>query len=189
MSVAGWSELSAIATALAALTTVGVLILNCYYVTKFTASIELQSTSLEIQRKTAETQHKTAQGSILLQINRDFFYQEPHKKIIDLLENGRGLSSAGVSETEMDDHIGMLDTIGTFLKAGILDNKEWVWALFSHYVESAYECEEIAEYVKYCQENISKTLFEDFVWLYNELKPLSISHEPKESVPLAKLGP
>lgn len=179
MSAAGWSELSAIATSLAAVATVVVVVVNIKYVSKFNKSLDLQRQSVEIQ-------HRTAQGSILLQLNHDFFYQEPHKKIIDNLENERGLRENGVLDTELDDHLGMLDTIGTFLKVGILDKKEWVWALFSHYVESAYESKEIADYVKYCQENLSDTLFEDFVWLYKEMRLITTSREPKGSTPPAK---
>ncbi len=81
----------------------------------------------------------------MLQLNHEFFYQQPHRKIIENLENGLSLSAAGITDTELDDHIGMLDTIGTFLRVGILDKEEWVWAIFSHYVEAAVESKEISE--------------------------------------------
>jgi len=145
MSANFWAGLGAIATAVAAIATGVVVFLNYMYLARFNRSLELQHLSVEIQ-------HKTAQGQLLLQINHEFFYQQPHKKIIENLENKRSLREVGITDTELDDHVGILDTIGTFLKEGILDNKDWVWALFSHYVMSAYESKEISDYVRSCQE-------------------------------------
>lgn len=109
-------------------------------------------------------------------MNRDFFYKDPHKKIISRLEENIPLRGPeAILDTELDDHIGFLDTLGTFVREEILDGN-LVWAVFSHYVESAYESPEIAEYVKQVQEG-DATIFGDFVWLYKEMKSESHSRQ------------
>lgn len=135
-----------------------ILCANLYYVAKFRQSVDIQ--------------RKTSQGQLLLNISNQFFYNEPHKEIIRRLDEGGRLRKGpnvahGFSDADLDDHIGMLDTLGTFVKVGILD-EGLVWALFSHYVDSAYNSSEIAGYVKSAQE-IDPTYFEDFVWLYQKL--------------------
>jgi hypothetical protein len=137
-----------------------VFIANVIYVRKFIESVDIQ--------------RKTSQGALILTINNQFFYNEPHRRIIRSLDEGKGLRTmpGGMSDTELDDHIGMLDSIGTFVKNGILDER-LVWAFFSHYVESAYESKEIKEYVDNCQQNYSRTFFEDFVWLYQTMKAIT----------------
>ena len=144
---------------IAAYATVAVLLVNAYYILKFRESVEIQ--------------RKSAQGSLILSTISDFFYREPHKTIIRKLEGGFTLRgpTARVSDEDLDDHIGFLDTIGTLVRTGILDF-ELAWASFSHYIESAYESPEIAEYIRKLQES-DPTLFEDFEWFYERTKPKS----------------
>jgi hypothetical protein len=138
------------------LATLLIFVANVIYVKKFLESVEIQK--------------KSAQGSLLIQINNQFFYSEPHKKIIRILEEGKNIRGRGaaVSDEDLDDHIGMLDTIGTFVRTGILQ-EDLVYELFSHYVESAYDCPEIAEYVKQLHRH-DASLFSDFEWLHNRMK-------------------
>lgn len=129
---------------------------NAFYVYKFKESVDIQ--------------RKTSQGTLLVTINNQFFYSEPHKKIIRCLEEGKNVrtKSKGISDEDLDDHIGMLDTIGTFVRAGILD-ESLVYELFSHYIETTYESPDISEYLKQCQRQDSE-LFSDFVWIYGRMK-------------------
>ena len=114
-------------------------------------------------------------AKMLLQANHDFFYQEPHRTIIRRLEMGDSLKTAKphVEDCDLDDHIGFLDTIGTFVRAGILDSR-LVWELFSHYVESAHESQEIVQYIREVRAEANDPgLFSDFEWLYAEMKSTS----------------
>jgi hypothetical protein len=138
------------------LVTVVILGVNIVYVIKFRESVDIQ--------------RKTSQGAILLTMNNQFFYTEPHKRIIRCLEEGKSLrtKAANVTDEDLDDHIGMLDTIGTFVRAGIVD-KKLVYELFSHYIESTYEAPEVADYIKQLHVRDS-SLFSDFEWIYHEMK-------------------
>jgi hypothetical protein len=129
---------------------------NVIYVRKFLESVDIQK--------------KSAQGALLIQINNQFFYTEPHKKIIRLLEEGKNLRASGtkISDEDLDDHIGMLDTIGTFVRSGILQ-ENLVYELFSHYIESAHECPEIIDYMKQLHRH-DPSLFSDFEWVHERMK-------------------
>jgi hypothetical protein len=133
-----------------------IVVANVIYVRKFLESVDIQK--------------KAAQGGLLLQINNQFFYSEPHKKIIRILEEGKNLraNDMGISDEDLDDHIGMLDTIGTFVRTGILQ-EDLVYELFSHYVESAHESPEISDYVNQLHQH-DGSLFSDFEWLYERMK-------------------
>ena len=157
-----YQQIAAYATLVYVILTLLILVVNIYYITKFRESVTIQ--------------YRSAQGQLLFQMTRDFFYKEPHKKIIIGLEEKIPLrANVGILDTELDDHIGFLETLGTFVRARILD-PTLVWAIFSHYVESAYESPEIADYLKGLQEE-DKTIFEDFVWLYKEMKSESHSRQ------------
>jgi hypothetical protein len=133
-----------------------ILIVNAYYVVKFRESVDIQ--------------RKTSQGTLLMTLNNQLFYTEPHKRIIRCLEEGKSLraKACNVSDEDLDDYIGMLDTIGTFTRAKILD-ADLVYKVFSHYVESAHESSEISEYVKQCRQE-DPSLFSDFIWLYEKME-------------------
>lgn len=154
-------EIAAYATAVMAVLTLLLLLFNAYYVVKFRRSVEIQ--------------RKTAQGSMLLELNRDFFYREPHKSIIRRLEEGQTLR--GISDEDLDDHIGFLDTLGTFVRAGILE-VDLVWAVFSHYVESAQEHPQIREYIERVRVQANdKSYFEDFDLLYKKMKKMTVERQ------------
>jgi hypothetical protein len=136
--------------------TVVILAANVFYVYKFRESVDIQ--------------RRTSQGTLLVSINKQFFYSEPHKKIIRCLEEGKNVrtKSRGISDEDLDDHVGMLDTIGTFVRAEILD-ESLVYELFSHYIICTYESPDIAEYIKECQRKDGE-LFSDFMWVYKKMK-------------------
>lgn len=155
-------QITSYATLVYTFLTLLILFVNIYYITKFRQSVVIQ--------------YRSSQGQLLYEMIRDFFYREPHKKIIIGLEEEIPLrSNIGILDTELDDHIGFFETLGTFVRAQILDSN-LVWAVFSHYVESAYESPEIADYVKGLQGE-DPTMFEDFVWLYKEMKSESHSRQ------------
>jgi len=155
-------QIPAYATLVYTFLTLLILVVNICYMIKFRESVRIQ--------------YRSAQGQLLFEMVRDFFYKEPHKKIILGLEEHIPLrDNVGIVDTELDDHIGFLETLGTFVRARILDGN-LVWAVFSHYVESTYESPEIAQYVKE-QRDEDPTIFEDFVWLYKEMKSESHSRQ------------
>jgi hypothetical protein len=172
----------AVAEVAMAFFTLCVLVANVVSIRKFNDSLELTQRSLGVAKRAADDAWKIAQGQMLLQANRDFFNQEPHKAIIRRLEMGDSVwkSNPHIQECDIDDHIGFLDTIGTFVRASILD-ANLVWELFSHYVESAHESEEIAEYLrKVRQEANEPGLFSDFEWLYAEMTTISDAKNRKK---------
>lgn len=158
-----------------AVLTLMVVLLNVYYVRKFSKSVDITRNQLETMKKSTENAWSIAQGTMLLQANRDFFYQEPHKKIIRAIERGADvrLGASGITDADLDDHIGFLDTIGTFVRAKILDEK-LVWDVFSHYIESAHEDVKIAEYIQYARKE-DKDSFSDFSLLYQKMKAITNS--------------
>jgi hypothetical protein len=151
-----YQAISAYAAWISAFLTALIFLANIFYVAKFRESVDMQ--------------RKTSQGALIMGISNQFFYNEPHKRIIRRIDEKKSLrsKSGGFSDTELDDHIGFLDSIGTFVRAGILD-EHLVWAFFSHHIESAYECPEIAEYVTASQ-TIDPAYFEDFVWIRERMQ-------------------
>lgn len=172
----------AIAEIAIALFTLCVLIVNVVYIRKFSESLKLTRQSLHESQQSREEAWKIAQGQMLLQANRDFFYQDPHKTIIRRLEMGESLRelSPGMQDGDIDDHLGFFDTIGTFVRAGIL-NSALVWEVFSHYVEAAHDSPEIAIYLRRIRsEPNGSGLFADFEWLYAEMQSVNDSKGRKK---------
>jgi hypothetical protein len=153
-------------------------IANVVSIGKFEHSLRLTRESLLETKQSREDAWKIAQGQMLLDANRDFFYQEPHKTLIRKLEMSDSL--AGTADCDIDDHLGFLDTIGTFTRAGIL-NPALVWEVFSHYVEVAHENAEITEYLKRIRsESSGAGLFSDFEWLYVEMQSVGATKGRKK---------
>lgn len=170
------TAMSVAEVAIAVLTLI-VVLLNAFYVRKFSQSVDITRKQLETMKESTENAWKIAQGTMLLQTNRDFFYQEPHKKIIRAIERGIDVraGASGITDADLDDHIGFLDTIGTFVRANILDER-LVWDVFSHYIESAHENDKIAEYMQYARRE-DKDFFNDFTLLYKKMKAITKSRE------------
>ena len=121
----------------------------------------------------AEYSRKSAQGALLFQMTQTFFYTEPHKKIIRRLEENLPLgkrSKAGpaVSDEDVDDHLGFLDTLGTYVRTKIIDC-ELAEPLFGHYIESAYESKEIRQYIDTVKKSGAAD-FDDLTYLYERMK-------------------
>jgi hypothetical protein len=170
----------ATAEALMALFTLGVLIVNVYSMRRFNDSLELMRLSLDETRRSINNEWKVAQGDMLFQANRDFMYQEPHKKIIKRLESGSSLRNMepAVENSEIEDHVGFLDLLGTMVRAQILD-PHLVWELFSHYIGSAHDNPEIANYLRDIRKE-ERGYYSDFEWVYAEMQKLSDSKNRKK---------
>jgi hypothetical protein len=123
--------------------------------------------------RAVENARLSSQGALLFQMTQTFFYTEPHKKIIRRLEEREKLrvrtkGGVPISDEDLDDHIGFLDTLGTYVKTNVLDCK-LVEPVFGHYVESAFESKEIQQYLNEVK-NSKAADFADFAFLYGRMK-------------------
>jgi hypothetical protein len=170
----------AIAEAAMAVFTLLILGANVVSIHKFNKSLELTRESLHDAKRSTDNQWKIAQGQMLFQANRDFFYQNPHKLIIRKLEAGLSLRAGvpSVEDCDIEDHVGFLDSIGTFVHSGILE-PNLVWELFSHYVESAHDSKEISAYLAEIRTE-EPGYYSDFEWLYAEMQMLSEAKNRKK---------
>ena len=92
---------------------------------------------------------KSSQGTIILQANKDFFFDDRLYKVRKAIESkDKVLVSNGGKCTDQDveDYIGYLETLYSFIDAGILD-LEIVDDSFGAYAQEAYSNKEIHEYI------------------------------------------
>ncbi|PYJ66211.1 MAG: hypothetical protein DME76_17395 [Verrucomicrobia bacterium] len=123
--------------------------------------------------RAADSSRRSAQGSLIWQISESFFYKEPHKTIIGRIEEEnpirakrKGLSA--ISDEDIDDHIGLLDTVGAYLRNGLV-SLALVQSVFGHYVETTFENTEVQQYLRNVRSK-EVDLFDDFICLYYQLE-------------------
>ncbi len=100
-------------------------------------------------REAVQETRKASQGTLLLQLNKDFFFDDRMYRIRKAIEDekpvfeGKGGQS---TEQDIDDYIGFFDLMRDFEEKGIIDS-ELVGDNFDVYVCEAYENQEIQEYL------------------------------------------
>jgi len=93
---------------------------------------------------------KEAHADFMYKMNRDFFFRDPSRGIIRALEEDRKIlkdKGGEFSETDVDDFLGNIELMEIYRKNGVL-TKEDIGSMFGHYIRTAYENEEIKEYVE-----------------------------------------
>jgi hypothetical protein len=121
----------------------------------------------------AEASRRSAQASIVWQITESFFYKEPHKTIIRRIEEQQPIrvqqkNKIPISDEDIDDHLGLLDTVGTYVRHKVID-LPLVDAVFGHYVKVTFENPDIQDYLRKIRSQESN-LFDDFICLYYQLE-------------------
>lgn len=108
---------------------------------------------------------KTNLGSFLLSLHDSFFLNEDNKKIIKMVENKEKIlkkNGGKLSEQELDNYLGVIELLYTYVKAGIL-KKDIVNHFFGYYLVKTYQNKEIRTYV----ENVRKdnpTVYEGIIY-------------------------
>jgi hypothetical protein len=94
------------------------------------------------------TRIASSQNNIAL--NTMFFHSDSNNGIIDAIENGKDILKKNHGEfnnTQLDNYLGDFDTIYQAYAEGLLSPDE-LCTSFSHYITTANENKEVAEYIK-----------------------------------------
>ncbi len=92
---------------------------------------------------------RASQGAIILQANKDFFFNERMYKVRKAIESKNPIfeSKGGqCSDQDVEDYIGYFDTLYGFMESKILDVK-MTDDNFGSYVIEAYKNDEIRDYI------------------------------------------
>src|SRR6266487_1689742 len=98
------------------------------------------------------------QGNLILNLNRDFFFNDKLTKIRTAFEYKNKLlteNGGTFSDVEMDDYIGFFDTISSLLDKHILEY-DLVDQEYGYYIKQAYDNKEVQDYVVWVNHTYGK---------------------------------
>ena len=125
--------------------------------------------------------YKTTSATLLIDFKNNFFTPD-NREIFALIDDerisfdGEGFrisdSEKRLSPYEIDDFLGHFDDLGTLEQAGFIE-LPLIYELFSYYIESSWENEEIQKYIGTQREpkdgkDIYWDVYDKFEYIYNE---------------------
>ena len=92
---------------------------------------------------------KQSQGSFIMDLNRDFFFDDRLYKVRKAVEQDRPLflvNGGEFSIQDIDDYIGMFETMSGFIERDIIDS-DLIDENFGYYIDDAFDNKEIQNYI------------------------------------------
>ena len=116
-------------------------------------------------REAAREARRASQGTILLEANRDLFFNDRMYRVRKAIEDEKPIfkeKGGECTEQDVEDYIGYCEMLYGFMEHGILDVK-LTDDYFGGYVEEASINEEIREYIAYLRRKMNEDeLYEGF---------------------------